>query len=200
MPPGSQAGQAWCSSFPVRTYLHRPAATTPLPNRKAAPHPPSSPLHPCTSHPPLYIHYLPYTPPHACRTHSVPALQVGGAEPALYALCLGDTLVFDRMDGWDAVTVKRPVTSTGVSDVHGNQQLVTSLAQVEAAKKGAQAVSAGGERGCFRFSRCGKGYLGGAGVHGNQHLGTGVAQAEAAKKGVLAVSEVVGTNAAAGSQ
>ncbi len=45
------------------------------------------------------------------------------------------------MDAWDAVTVPRPVTSSGVADVHGNQHLVTSLAQVDAAEKGAQAVS-----------------------------------------------------------
>lgn len=70
-------------------------------------------------------------------------METGGAEPAFYALCLGDTYYMDRMEAWPAMLVSQPVTPTLTSNVPGNQHLLTSVTQLIAGEEGMKAVSAG---------------------------------------------------------
>ncbi|PNW73874.1 hypothetical protein CHLRE_13g576400v5 [Chlamydomonas reinhardtii] len=67
-------------------------------------------------------------------------VETGGAEPAFYALCLGDTYYMDRMEAWPAMLVSQPVTPTLTSNVPGNQHLLTSVTQLIAGEEGMKAT------------------------------------------------------------
>ncbi|GLI61947.1 hypothetical protein VaNZ11_004508 [Volvox africanus] len=59
-------------------------------------------------------------------------VELGGSEPALYVICLGDTYEIDRTEAWDAILAEQPVQATTVSSVLGNQRLLATVGQVEA--------------------------------------------------------------------
>ncbi|EFJ50280.1 hypothetical protein VOLCADRAFT_73975 [Volvox carteri f. nagariensis] len=59
-------------------------------------------------------------------------VELGGSEPALYVICLGDTYEIDRTESWDAILAEEPIQATAVSNVLGNQRLLTTVGQVEA--------------------------------------------------------------------
>ncbi|GLC35535.1 hypothetical protein PLESTB_000197100 [Pleodorina starrii] len=59
-------------------------------------------------------------------------VELGGTEPALYVLCLADTYEIDRTEAWDAVIAGQPIQATAVSNVLGNQSLLTTVGQLDA--------------------------------------------------------------------
>jgi hypothetical protein len=67
-------------------------------------------------------------------------MQFADSEPGLYVLCVGDTYEIDRTKPWKAMIAEQPIQPTALSALPGNQQMLTSLAQAQAADMEAQVV------------------------------------------------------------
>lgn len=67
-------------------------------------------------------------------------VELGGSEPTLYVICLGDIYEIDRTQAWDAVLASQPIQATMVSNVLGNQRLLATVGQIEAHAKDAHVV------------------------------------------------------------
>ncbi|KXZ49352.1 hypothetical protein GPECTOR_22g946 [Gonium pectorale] len=65
-------------------------------------------------------------------------LEMGGGEPAMYVLALGDTYEIERTEAWDAIVAEQTILPTMTSSVLGNQHLLTTVFQLVAHEQDAQ--------------------------------------------------------------